>query len=150
VINKMVYDNSSYTVTAPDLYLTDDGISVLICSQNEEFRRRIKDLMERYIISSLVFFENNNITTEQNVAWSYFVSKQADLMVVDMDTCEYVDICVALRRPIPQGKWTLFVNQKGSKREVLRVISAEGKYYQFRTIEEIEYFIQTELATGPI
>ena len=145
----MVYDNSSYTVTAPDLYLTDDGISVLICSQNEEFRRQIKDLMERYIISSLVFFENNNITTEQNVAHSYFVSKQADLMVVDMDTCEYVDICVALRRPIPQGKWTLFVNQKGSKREVLRVISAEGKYYQFRTINEIEHFIQSELAMGP-
>ena len=145
----MVYDNSSYTVTAPDLYLTDDGISVLICSQDELFRKKIKDLLERYIISSLVFFENKNVTTEQNVAWSYFVSKQADLMIVDMDTCEYVDLCVALTRPIPQGKWTLFVNRKGSKREVLRIISAEGKYYQFRTIDEIEQFIITELQ-GPL
>tara|TARA_B100000927_G_C16471412_1_gene471725 strand:- start:1992 stop:2441 length:450 start_codon:yes stop_codon:yes gene_type:complete len=149
VINKMVYDNSSYTVTAPDLYLTDDGISVLICSQDELFRKKIKDLLERYIISSLVFFENKNVTTEQNVAWEYFVSKQADLMIVDMDTCEYVDLCVALTRPIPQGKWTLFVNRKGSKREVLRIISAEGKYYQFRTIDEIEQFIITELQ-GPL
>ncbi len=145
----MVYDNSSYTVTAPDLYLTDDGISVLICSQDELFRKKIKDLLERYIISSLVFFENKNVTTEQNVAWEYFVSKQADLMIVDMDTCEYVDLCVALTRPIPQGKWTLFVNRKGSKREVLRIISAEGKYYQFRTIDEIEQFIITELQ-GPL
>ena len=145
----MVYDNSSYTVTAPDLYLTDDGMSVLICSQDELFRKKIKDLLERYIISSLVFFENKNVTTEQNVAWEYFVSKQADLMIVDMDTCEYVDLCVALTRPIPQGKWTLFVNRKGSKREVLRIISAEGKYYQFRTIDEIEQFIITELQ-GPL
>ena len=121
----MVYDNSSYTVTAPDLYLTDDGISVLICSQDELFRKKIKDLLERYIISSLVFFENKNVTTEQNVAWEYFVSKQADLMIVDMDTCEYVDLCVALTRPTPQGKWTLFVNRKGSKREVLRKLSKD-------------------------
>ena len=112
----MVYDNSSYTVTAPDLYLTDDGISVLICSQDELFRKKIKDLLERYIISSLVFFENKNVTTEQNVAWEYFVSKQADLMIVDMDTCEYVDLCVALTRPIPQGKWTLFVKKPREKK----------------------------------
>ena len=145
----MVYDNSSYTVTAPDLYLTDDGISVLICSQDKEFKTKIQDLLERYIISSLVFFESDAITTENNVAWEYFVSRQADLMVVDMDTCEYVDLCVALTRPIPQGKWTLFVNRKGSKRDVLRIISAEGKYYQFRSIDEIEQFIVTELQ-GPL
>ena len=112
----MVYDNSSYTVTAPDLYLTDDGITVLIVSQNPDFANQTKQLLERYIISSLVFFQSEAITTETNVAWQYFVSKQCDLMVVDMDTCEYVDICVALRRPIPEGKWTIFVNQKGTKR----------------------------------
>ncbi len=145
----MVYDNSSYTVTAPDLYLTDDGISVLIVSQNPEFLVNIKTLLERYIISSLVFFESKSVTTENNVAWEYFISKQADLMVVDMDTCEYVDICVALRRPLPEGKWTLFVNQKGSKRDVQRVISAEGKYFSFKTVREIETFIQTELQ-GPL
>tara|TARA_B100001057_G_scaffold410699_1_gene425915 strand:- start:366 stop:815 length:450 start_codon:yes stop_codon:yes gene_type:complete len=149
-VNKnMVYDNSSYTVTAPDLYLTDDGISVLIVSQNPEFLVNIKTLLERYIISSLVFFESKSVTTENNVAWEYFISKQADLMVVDMDTCEYVDICVALRRPLPEGKWTLFVNQKGSKRDVQRVISAEGKYFSFKTVREIETFIQTELQ-GPL
>ena len=99
--------------------------------------------------TSLVFFENKSVTTETNVAWEYFISKQADLMVVDMDTCEYVDICVALRRPLPEGKWTLFVNQKGSKRDVQRVISAEGKYFSFKTVREIETFIQTELQ-GPL
>ena len=100
----MVYDNSSYTVTAPDLYLTDDGITILIVTQNEHFSKRAKELFERYIISSLVFYESKNITNENNVAWEYFVSKQADLMIVDMDTCEYVDLCVALRRPHQEGK----------------------------------------------
>ena len=41
---------------------------------------------------------------------SYFVSKQADLMVVDMDTCEYVDICVALRRPAPSENGHCLLN----------------------------------------
>ena len=102
-------------------------------------------MMEKYIISSIVFFENAKPTTEQNVAWEYFVSKQADLMIVDMDSCEYADLLVAITRPIPTGKWTIFVNQKGSKRDALRVISAEGKYFQFRNLEDIELFIQTEI-----
>ena len=118
----MVYDNSSYTVTAP-IPSTDDGIPLICSFLNEEFRRQIKDLWKDILLVVSFLFKNNNITTEQNVAHSYFVSKQADLMVVDMDTCEYVDICVALRRPQYQGKWTLFVKQKGSKREVLRIIS---------------------------
>lgn len=141
----MVYDNSSYTVTAPDLYLTDDGITILIVTQNEHFSKRAKELFERYIISSLVFYESKNITNENNVAWEYFVSKQADLMIVDMDTCEYVDLCVALRRPHQEGKWTMFVNQKGTKREVLRVLAAEGKYFTFKSLEDISHFIETEL-----
>ena len=58
---------------------------------------------------------------------NHFVSKQADSMVVDMDTCEYVDIRVALRRSY-QGKWTLFVNLKVVKEKFPRIISAEGKY----------------------
>ena len=141
----MVYDNSSYTITAPDLYLTDDGISILIVTQNEEFSTQIKEIFERYIISSLVFYESNNITNENNVAWEYFISKQADLMIVDMDSCEYVDLCVALRRPVSASKWTMFVNQKGTKREVLRIIAEEGKFFQFRDIDNISVFIESEL-----
>ena len=141
----MINDNSSFTVTAPDLYLTDDGIGVLIISQNPDFVDKVKRIMEKYIISSIVFFQNAKPTTEQNVAWEYFVSKQTDLMIVDMDSCEYVDLLVAITRPIPAGKWTIFVNQKGSKRDALRVISGEGKFFQFRNIEDIEMFIQTEI-----
>ena len=118
----MVYDNSSYTVTAPDLYLTDDGITILIVTQNEHFSKRAKELFERYIISSLVFYESKNITNENNVAWEYFVSKQADLMIVDMDTCEYVDLCVALRRPTKKANGQCLFNQKGTKREVLEYL----------------------------
>ena len=141
----MDFDNSSYTVTAPDLHLTDDGITILIVSQSTEFVTYVKQIMEQYILSSIVFYLNDKPTTEQNVAWEYFVSKQADLMIVDMDTCEYVDIGVALTRPIPEGKWTLFVNQKGAKRDILRVIAAEGKYFQFRTLSDIPKFIESEL-----
>ena len=44
----MINDNSSFTVTAPDLYLTDDGIGVLIISQNPDFVDKVKRIMEKY------------------------------------------------------------------------------------------------------
>ena len=71
----MVYDNSSYTVTAPDLYLTDDGITILIVTQNEHFSKRAKELFERYIISSLLL--EKKILLRKNVAPIFVL--QADL-----------------------------------------------------------------------
>ena len=44
----MKSDNSSYTVTNPDLFLTDDGISVLITSTNPDFVTGVKNLFEKF------------------------------------------------------------------------------------------------------
>ena len=42
-------DNSSYTVTAPDLFLSENGVNVLITSTNEELVNGIKLLFEKFI-----------------------------------------------------------------------------------------------------
>ena len=58
----MKNDNSSYTVTPPDLYMTEHGISVLISSTNEELTDKIKDLFEKHIAISIVFLVQNKKT----------------------------------------------------------------------------------------
>ena len=51
----MKLDNSSYTVTPPDLMLTEHGVSVLISSTNDKLIKSVKDVFEKYISTSIVF-----------------------------------------------------------------------------------------------
>ena len=45
----MKLDNSSYTVTPPDLMLTEHGVSVLVSSTDEKLITKIKDIFEKYL-----------------------------------------------------------------------------------------------------
>ena len=42
----MKIDNSSYTVTPPDLYMTEHGISILISSTNTDLINPVKELIQ--------------------------------------------------------------------------------------------------------
>jgi len=52
----MKLDNSSYTVTPPDLMLTEHGVTVLVSSTNDKLIEQIKDIFEKYIATSIVFY----------------------------------------------------------------------------------------------
>lgn len=51
----MNQDNSSYTVTAPDLYMTEHGISIFISSTSDELVDSIKSTFETVVATSIVF-----------------------------------------------------------------------------------------------
>tara|TARA_R110000744_G_scaffold288593_3_gene399596 strand:+ start:446 stop:619 length:174 start_codon:yes stop_codon:yes gene_type:complete len=51
----MKIDNDSYTVTPPDLMMTEHGIGILISSTNEELIDDVKHLFEKFIVTSVVF-----------------------------------------------------------------------------------------------
>lgn len=138
-------DNSVYTVTAPDLHLTDDGISVLITSTNQEFLESVKKQFERYILQSIVFNVQDSQTTETSIAWMWYVSRTADLMIVDVDTCSWVDICTALTKEVDDDHEVIFFSEKNKKRDAIRLINATGKYLILRNVEQLEDFIKIQL-----
>ena len=138
-------DNSVYTVTAPDLHLTDDGISVLITSTNQEFLESVKKQFEMYIVHSIVFNVQDKQTTESNIAWMWYVSRTADLMIVDVDTCSWVDVCTALTKEVDDDHEVIFFSEKNKKREAIRLINATGKYLILRDVGQLEDFIKIQL-----
>ena len=138
-------DNSVYTVTAPDLHLTDDGLSVLITSTNQEFLESVKKQFERYILQSIVFNVQDSQTTETSIAWMWYVSRTADLMIVDVDTCSWVDICTALTKEVDDDHEVIFFSEKNKKRDAIRLINATGKYLILRNVEQLEDFIKIQL-----
>lgn len=141
----MQADNSSYTVTAPDLLLTDDGISVLITSTNEELVKSIKALYEKYIDTSIVFNLQQTPTTENTISWIWYVSGQVDTMIVDLDSCAWVDVCAALLKQQDENHGLIFISEKNKKRDAVRLINATGNYIILKSVEEFDTYLKVQL-----
>lgn len=141
----MQSDNSSYTVTTPDLFLTDDGISVLITSTNEVFVDGVKKLFEKHIDHSIVFNVQPSITSAATIPWMWYVSGRVDMMFVDLDTCAWIDVCTALLKRQDDNHSIIFYNEKNKKQEAVRLLNATGEFLILRSMEEIDAYLQMQL-----
>ncbi len=137
----MKNDNSSYTVTPPDLYLTEHGISVLISSTNEELTEKIKNVVEKHVAISIVFLVQNKKPTSGTLQWMWNNSKTCDFMVIDVDTCAWEDIMAALLKSQEHPNTVLFYSDKYKRRETVKLINATGTNLVVRTIEDINNYI---------
>jgi DNA-binding response OmpR family regulator len=141
----MKTDNSSYTITNPDLFLTDDGISVLITSTNKDFVTALKLIVENHIEHSIVFNVQPSSTTETGVPWMWYVSRAVDIMFVDLDTCAWVDVCTALTKQQDDNHVVVFVSEKNKKRDAIKLINATSNYIILKSIKEIDAYMETHV-----
>ena len=141
----MQEDNSSYTVTSPDLFLTDDGISVLISSTDKKLVQGIKALYEKYIETSIIFNIQDKPTTENSVSWMWYVSKPVDMMIIDLDTCAWIDVCTALLKSQDENHTVVFLSQKNKKREAVRLINATSNYVILKDLVHFDGFLKIKL-----
>jgi hypothetical protein len=141
----MKQDNSSYTITNPDLFLTNDGISVLITSTNKEFINEVKLIVEHHIDHSIVFNVQPSSTTETGVPWMWYVSRAVDIMFVDLDTCAWVDICTALTKEQDDNHVVVFYSEKNKKRDAIKLINATSKYIILKSLDEISGYMESHV-----
>jgi len=141
----MTIDNDSYTVTAPDLMLTEHGISILISSTTETLTTEIKELFEKYIATSVVFFVQNKKTSSATLPWMWNVSNTCDFMIVDVDTCAWEDIMAALLKSQQHPNTVLFYSDKYKRRETVKLINATGTNLVVRSINDINNFIRLQM-----
>ena len=139
----MKTDNSVYTVTYPDLHITEDGMTVLVSSTSRDFVEQVKGIFEKYIKTSLVFYVQNKKTNSETLPWMWNTSNTCDLMIVDIDTCAWEDIMAALIKPTSTG--VLFYSDKYKRRETARLINATGTNLIVRQIEDIDTFIKLQI-----
>lgn len=142
----MKTDNSVYTVTYPDLHITEDGMSVLVSSTDDEFVQKVKDIFEKYISTSIVFYVQPKKTNSETLAWMWNVSTTCDLMIVDIDTCAWEDIMSALIKPSISNNGVIFYSDKYKRRETARLINATGTNLIVRNVEDIDRFIRLQMS----
>lgn len=141
----MKTDNSVYTVTYPDLHITEDGMTVLVSSTSRDFVEQVKGIFEKYIKTSLVFYVQSKKTNSETLAWMWNTSNTCDLMIVDIDTCAWEDIMAALIKPSISNNGVMFYSDKYKRRETARLINATGTNLIVRQIEDIDTFIKLQI-----
>lgn len=141
----MKRDNSSYTVTNPDLFLTDDGVSVLITSTNDEFISDVKGIFEKHIAHSIVFNVQSSLSVETSIPWMWYVSRAVDIMIVDLDTCAWIDVCTALTKEQDDNHVVLFISSKNKKRDAVQLLNATSYHFVLHSLEELNVYIEAEM-----
>ena len=145
----MKNDNSSYTVTPPDLFLHENGITTLIISEDTKLGDDIKLLFEKYIMSSMVFNIQNK-TTSGNLSWMYNISTHCDFMIVDIDTCKWEDIIAALLKEQDENHQVIFISPRNKKRDAIRLLNAKSKFLIFSSIVQLDTYLKIETMPGSL
>ena len=117
-------DNSSYTVTAPDLFLSENGVNVLITSTNLELIEHFKLLFEKYIRTSVVFNVQQVETKPDSMPWMWHVSRTCEYMLIDVDTCAWEDIMAAILKTKTPNHTVIFYSEKKVRREAIKLLNA--------------------------
>lgn len=142
----MKIDNDSYTVTPPDLYMTEHGISILISSTNNDLINPVKELFEKFIATSIVFLVQNKKTNSETLPWMWNVSKTCDFMVIDVDTCAWEDIMAGLLKSKEEENTVLFYSDKYKRRETVKLINATGTNLVVRSLADINNYIKLQMS----
>lgn len=141
----MKNDNSTYTVTAPDLMLTENGMSVFISTTDHQREQDIIAIFEKYVYSSIIFNVQRSPTNENSVAWLWYVSQPCDVMIVDLDTASATDACAAMIRPRDDNHITIFLSEKNKKKDLVKLINATSSYPIMSNMDELEFYLKLEL-----
>ena len=142
----MKLDNSSYTVTPPDLYMTEHGISIMVSSTNNDLISSIKELFEKLIATSIVFLVQDKKTNSGTLPWIRNNSKTCDFMIIDVDTCAWEDIMTGLLKSKESQNTVLFYSDKYKRRETVKLINATGTNLVVRSLTDINNYIKVQMS----
>lgn len=143
----MTQDNSVYTVTYPDLYVAESGPTVLMTSTNPELIDSTLDQYKTLIHNAnLVFYIQSKRTNESSVGWMWYVSRSCDTMIVDIDTCSWVDIATALTKVQDVNHKVVFYTEKQKRKDAAKLINATSEYILLTGREQLTKYIDIEFA----
>jgi len=73
------------------------------------------------------------------------VSRAVDIMVVDLDTCAWVDICTALTKEQDDNHVVVFYSEKNKRRDAIKLINATSKYIILKSFKEISGYMESHV-----
>ena len=124
--------------------LTDDGPQILLSSTNKKLIDEIKLLFEKYINHSIVFNVCSSKTNENNVAWMWYVSRTADVVILDLDTCAWVDVCAAILKEDKVQHDVIYYTENKKRRDLVRLLNATSTSVILYNTTELDYYLKAK------
>lgn len=129
-------ENSIYTITPPDMHLTDTGPTITVVSTNEKFISKVETLHERLFKTVPVsIYHCDGQVNESNMAWLISVMRFSDNVFVDLDTANDLGILCA----IFSDTNTVFINNEKKRNDIAKLFNAVNN--GFNVYEDLhDYF----------
>jgi hypothetical protein len=133
-------ENSIFTITPPEMQLSDDGPTITVISTNPEFITKIESAHESMFKTvSVTIYHPDGPVTENNIAWVVSVMRFSDNIFVDLDTATDLSIIGAI---LSNGN-VVFINKDRVRNDIAKLINSMQTDYQI--FEEIEDYIEVIL-----
>jgi len=131
-------NNNFIEVTPPDIHALDDGVSILLLGNNQQWFDELKDFANKTFTHSPVgFYYANQPVRSDNIHWAVYHGKMCDYCVVDLESVNELELTLALVRNRP----TFFICNPNSKKEIRRILhSREEEMMIFDTVKQLQTY----------
>jgi hypothetical protein len=114
-------ENSIYTITPPDMHLTDNGPTITVVSTNDKFLSKVETLHERLFKTVPVsIYHCGGQVNESNMAWLISVMRFSDNVFVDLDTANDLGILCA----IFSDSSTIYINKEKKRNDIAKLFNS--------------------------
>lgn len=133
-------ENSIFTITPPEMQLSDDGPTVTVISTNPEFITKVESAHESMFKTvPVTIYHPGGPVDESNIAWAVSVMRFSDNIFIDLDTATDLSIIGAI---LSNGN-VIFINKDRVRNDIAKLINSMQTDYQI--YEEIEDYIEVIL-----
>jgi hypothetical protein len=130
-------NNNVVHITPPSLYINNDGTQVLFLGFNENMLEDFQSVFERnFYDSELQFFYSDKKNDEEIISWKYFVSKEVDFIILNLDSCSTEELVISLmtENNFDDKNVVFFTNNEGT------ILTNIVQKYTGKVIKSIEDF----------
>jgi len=114
-------ENSIYTITPPDMHLTDNGPTITVVSTNDKFLSKVETLHERLFKTVPVsIYHCDGQVNESNMAWLISVMRFSDNVFVDLDTANDLGILCS----IFSDSSTIYINKEKKRNDIAKLFNS--------------------------
>jgi hypothetical protein len=136
--------DSVYTVTPPDLRVTESGPSILMLGVAFDDSDPYIDLFDKlFPDSDVTFYTSESGPSEDNLAWYRATSSISSSIIVDIDNIAPEELLLALQAEF-EGKSLVFWISPKQKNPKLQKLLNSYQYAIFSNINEIGSFLEAE------
>ena len=129
-------ENSIFTITSPDMRLSEDGPTITIISTDEDFVNYVESMYEKMFKTvPVTIYLTDGVVTEDKLAWLLSVMRFSETVFVDLATASDISILSSVMVDVNRA----LINTDGCRNDIAKVFNALGENAQVHDSIE-DYF----------